>query len=197
MQFSLSLRVILVALHFLVLTMALPNAERVMEDMRPLMVSVSCHLLLSLVALMFGYSIPCFSGTYTLVCVPTAKPTYSHHHYVVSSTNAISFFMLTRLCRPFDFTSKLLSTCVLTCFVQHDTSYNCKPHCDVKIKCEPRSTPNTDCLGNEEPTVSTTAKPMIPGKIEAGEGHGGRRKKAKLRLGMRWASTGNLRGVVG
>ncbi|KAI4184406.1 MAG: hypothetical protein L6R41_004758 [Letrouitia leprolyta] len=87
--------------------------------------------------------------------------------------------------------------------VMHDTSYNCKPHCDVKIKCEPRATENTDCLGQEEPTTTSTtksammiARAAVPGKIDLGAPGQGRRKKAKLRLGMRWASTGNLRGVA-
>ncbi|KAL9010447.1 MAG: hypothetical protein Q9173_004616 [Seirophora scorigena] len=88
----------------------------------------------------------------------------------------------------------------------HDTSYDCKPHCDVKFRCEPRSEPHTDCLGNQEPTTTTmtttatpttpAAKAVIPGKVETAGGGQARRKKATLRLGMRWASTGNLKAVA-
>ncbi|KAL8886843.1 MAG: hypothetical protein Q9215_005492 [Flavoplaca cf. flavocitrina] len=82
----------------------------------------------------------------------------------------------------------------------HDTSYDCAPHCDIKIKCEPRSKPNTDCLGNEELTTAVLGKAdPNQGKVHFGQGASavGQKKKARLRLGMRWASTGNLRGVVG
>ncbi|KAL8800025.1 MAG: hypothetical protein Q9182_005466 [Xanthomendoza sp. 2 TL-2023] len=88
----------------------------------------------------------------------------------------------------------------------HDTSYNCAPHCDIKVKCKPRAKPNTDCLGNEETTSAVLGKAdprqnkvhFGHGASGAGQGDGkGRRKRANLRSGMRWASTGNLRGVVG
>ncbi|KAL8724816.1 MAG: hypothetical protein Q9166_007741 [cf. Caloplaca sp. 2 TL-2023] len=90
--------------------------------------------------------------------------------------------------------------------LMHDTSYDCAPHCDIKIKCEPHAKPNTDCLGNEELTTAVLGKAdMKQGKVHFGHGASGtdqdegqgRRKRARLRLGMRWASTGNLRGVVG
>ncbi|KAL8682634.1 MAG: hypothetical protein Q9186_001321 [Xanthomendoza sp. 1 TL-2023] len=88
----------------------------------------------------------------------------------------------------------------------HDTSYDCAPHCDIKIKCKPHAKPNTDCLGNEELTTAVLGKAdpkqnkvhfgNSVGGVGQGEGQG-RWKRARLRLGMRWASTGNLRGVVG
>ncbi|KAL8907134.1 MAG: hypothetical protein Q9171_005976 [Xanthocarpia ochracea] len=90
--------------------------------------------------------------------------------------------------------------------LMHDTSYNCAPHCDIKIKCEPHAKPNTDCLGNEELTTAVLGKAdPNQGKVHFGRGASGigngpgRRTltRATLRSGMRWASTGNLRGVVG
>ncbi|KAL8851130.1 MAG: hypothetical protein Q9221_003933 [Calogaya cf. arnoldii] len=84
----------------------------------------------------------------------------------------------------------------------HDTSYDCAPNCEIKIKCEPHAKPNTDCLGNEELTTAVVGKAdPNQGKVHFGQGASGsgqgNRRKARLRLGMRWASTGNLRGVVG
>ncbi|KAI4221344.1 MAG: hypothetical protein LQ349_007866 [Xanthoria aureola] len=93
----------------------------------------------------------------------------------------------------------------------HDTSYDCAPHCEIKIKCQPHSKPHTDCLGHEVLTTAAVVGKADPkqGKVHfgqgasalSGQGQGGggqgRRKQARLTLGMRWASTGNLKGVVG
>ncbi|KAI4111629.1 MAG: hypothetical protein LQ339_000500 [Xanthoria mediterranea] len=92
----------------------------------------------------------------------------------------------------------------------HDTSYDCAPHCEIKIKCQPHSKPHTDCLGHEVLTTTAVVGKADPkqGKVHFGQGASassgpgsgdgqGRRKQARLRLGMRWASTGNLKGVVG
>ncbi|KAL8778044.1 MAG: hypothetical protein Q9213_007593 [Squamulea squamosa] len=86
----------------------------------------------------------------------------------------------------------------------HDTSYDCAPHCDIKIKCEPHTKPNTDCLGNEVLTTAVVGKAdRNHGKVHFGQGASGkgqgqgRKLRPRLRLGMRWASTGNLKGVVG